>query len=409
MIHHTQTSPRRRVPVGLVAIGLAAAGLAHASPAGAFGGLTVDAGLDAALIEGSALQRTIVFSDTVDDGAAGWDYQIVFGDGTSSSGRTATPSIAVDHVYADGPATPQLSVTVSDDGADTATDTAAIVVTNADPTPAYVFSPTTPEGATWQLTLAGVDPGGVADPLLFSVDWGDGTISAQVLLPAGVVSHVFRDGSAAYQVTVAMYDLDGGYALSRLPVTVANVAPTISVTGASSVLVGAAHSVTLGSVVDPGRDTIVSTVVNWGDGTTSAATPGTTLTHAYTTAGTMPVSVDLVDEDGTWLAAGRSTVTVVAPTPGAPSNLTAGARSRSQIALTWANANASTSQTSVQIERCKGAGCTRFSRIATLAGTAVSFNDAKLSSNTTYTYRVRSVNSVGVSPWSNVAAARTLR
>jgi hypothetical protein len=47
--------------------------------------------------------------------------------------------------------------------------------------------------------------------------------------------------------------------------------------------------------------------------------------------------------------------------------------------------------------------------VATVSGTATSFTDTKLSSSTTYTYRLRAGNTVGLSPYSNVISARTLR
>jgi hypothetical protein len=93
--------------------------------------------------------------------------------------------------------------------------------------------------------------------------------------------------------------------------------------------------------------------------------------------------------------------------PTAPANLTATATSKSVVQLNWTNT--STGQTGVYVERCKGAGCASFTRVATLSGTATSYRNTGLSSRTAYTYRVRSRNAIGYSTYSNTAVATTLR
>ena len=105
-----------------------------------------------------------------------------------------------------------------------------------------------------------------------------------------------------------------------------------------------------------------------------------------------------------------NSVTLVTPPvnpPAAPSNLSALAFSKSQINLAWVNND--TNQTGVKIERCRGATCTNFAVIATTAGQAASYADTGLASNATYRYRVSAYNSVGNSPYSNIAKATTLR
>jgi hypothetical protein len=95
-----------------------------------------------------------------------------------------------------------------------------------------------------------------------------------------------------------------------------------------------------------------------------------------------------------------------APTsaPNAPSGLTATAISTSQINLTW-TLN-STNQTSVIVERDVTSA---FSSVAsfTVTASATTFSDNSLAAGTTYYYRVKAVNSVGSSPYSNVSNATT--
>ena len=101
-------------------------------------------------------------------------------------------------------------------------------------------------------------------------------------------------------------------------------------------------------------------------------------------------------------------VTLAAPAPpAAPTNLTATAVSKSQINLAWAD-NAG-SETGFTIERCKGSTCTNFARIATVGANVTTFANTGLSKNTTYRYRVQAYNASGVSAYSNIAAATTLK
>jgi hypothetical protein len=84
-------------------------------------------------------------------------------------------------------------------------------------------------------------------------------------------------------------------------VTVNNVAPTIALTGAATGYVGQSYTLNLGQVTDPGQDAVSSYVVDWGDGTTSTYAAVGDVTHTYTGSGVQTISVDLGDEDGTYL------------------------------------------------------------------------------------------------------------
>jgi hypothetical protein len=93
--------------------------------------------------------------------------------------------------------------------------------------------------------------------------------------------------------------------------------------------------------------------------------------------------------------------------PTAPGSATAVAVSGSQINVVWMAAMDNVGVTGYLVERCQGAGCTAFAQIATVSGT--SFNDTRLSANTSYSYRVRATDAAGnLGPYSNVASATTL-
>jgi len=98
-------------------------------------------------------------------------------------------------------------------------------------------------------------------------------------------------------------------------------------------------------------------------------------------------------------------------TPDPPDNLRATPTSTTQVNLSWRN-NA-TDATNMLVERCVGndstcwAGYAAFTQIASLGGTATNFTDTGLTTNTTYTYRVRATNSFGNSAYAGGVCFRT--
>ena len=86
---------------------------------------------------------------------------------------------------------------------------------------------------------------------------------------------------------------------------------------------GAAYVLSLGNVVDPGRDSVTSYAIHWGDGTSetfSGSPNGLSRTHTYAdgaSGGTArTITIDLTDDDGTFAALGSKAITVnnLAPT-----------------------------------------------------------------------------------------------
>lgn len=89
--------------------------------------------------------------------------------------------------------------------------------------------------------------------------------------------------------------------------------------------------------------------------------------------------------------------------PNAPANLTATDVSTSQINLKWTdNAN---NETGFQIERSADGAV--FTKIVDVAANVTTYQNTGLSAATQYHYRVRAVNAVGASAYSNTASART--
>jgi len=163
------------------------------------------------------------------------------------------------------------------------------------------------------------DPG--ADSISgYSIDWGDGTVENFDLVAwaaaAGSFSHSYADGAATPTITVSATDEDGTHTLGSKTITVNNVTPTIALTGNASVDEGASYTLTLGAVSDPGTDTVSSYIVHWGDGSSDTYGSSGNVTHTYADGAATPtITVDLVDEDGTHLAAGSLAVSVLDVSP----------------------------------------------------------------------------------------------
>jgi C1A family cysteine protease len=107
---------------------------------------------------------------------------------------------------------------------------------------------------------------------------------------------------------------------------------------------------------------------------------------------------------GEWTIAYSTPVTPSSP-PATPGALTATPASGSQINLSWIDN--SDNEDGFEIERCLGAGCTNFVRIASVGAEASAYSNTGLSGNTTYTYRVRAYNAAGDSAYSNTTGATT--
>ncbi|MGB6834128.1 MAG: IPT/TIG domain-containing protein [Candidatus Acidiferrum sp.] len=94
--------------------------------------------------------------------------------------------------------------------------------------------------------------------------------------------------------------------------------------------------------------------------------------------------------------------------PTAPNNLTATAASASQINLSWTASTDNVGVTGYLIQRCLGSGCATFAQVASVSGTATTYNDTGLAGSTSYSYRVQATDAAGnLSTFSNTAGATT--
>ena len=97
---------------------------------------------------------------------------------------------------------------------------------------------------------------------------------------------------------------------------------------------------------------------------------------------------------------------VAGAAPSIPANLTSIVKSSTEVDLTWAASSDRAGVTGYEVERCQGAGCTSFVRIATPSTN--SYNDTAATPNATFVYRVRGVDAAGQKgPYSDTTTAYT--
>jgi len=133
--------------------------------------------------------------------------------------------------------------------------------------------------------------------------------------------------------------------------------------------------------------------------TDTSVTPATTYTYRVR-------AIDTANTVSAYSATVTATVPA-GPVPTAPTNLAASASSNTQIDLTWTAATETGGTiANYLIERCQGASCTTFTQIGTSVSPA--FSDAGLLGSTSYSYRVRAVDTGNTAgPYSNTATATT--
>ena len=260
--------------------------------------------------EGGTVNVAASFTDagTNDTHTASVDW----GDGTDPEPVTIGDLGSLSHAFVqDGDFT--VTVTVTDDDGAAGVATATNVVANVLPSVVIdTLDGDIDEGGTATATVSFTDPG-VLDSHTATVDWGDGSgpqsVDADDLAS---LSHTYaEDGTFGLAVSV---DDDDGTATTGLPVTVTNVAPTVSVTGAEELQQEAVGTFEA-SFSDPGLNDTHTASVDWGDGSgpqSVALADLPALTHSWALDGAYEVTVTVTDDDG-GLGTASMAVTVLSP------------------------------------------------------------------------------------------------
>lgn len=198
-------------------------------------------------------------------------------------------------------------------------------------------------------------------------------------------------GFSAYSNTVEMQLLSTGDVLAHISAapTTGQAPLTVTLDGSASVAV---------------NGTITGWSWSFGDDQTGS---GPAVSHTYATPGVYAASL-AVTTGGVFPGRDSTAViiTVTAPPLVAPNDLAATSPVRGQIRLTWTNPVSAA--TSLALERCKGAGCTSFARIAALTTSTTSYTDAGVKRGSTYSYRLAASDAT-TSAYSNTAVATVRR
>jgi dipeptidyl aminopeptidase/acylaminoacyl peptidase len=287
-------------------------------------------------------------------------------------------------------------------------------------------TPVVDEGGTATLT-GEISDGNAEDTHTLSCGWGDGKFS-NLELAAGTTSfeltHVYQDDPAFpeisdnYVVACTVNDHRFGTDNAGGVVTVNNVAPIISdaVATPAPVVAGATLTVTA-NYTDPGyhgstSDEQLQARIQWGDGqvkqlVTTGAPGAIAETHQYAAPGNYMIPIEVVDNDN---GHGTKTLDVVVsppPPPAAPSGIRIESISMNRIDIQWVDN--SDNEDGFAVERCAQRGCNNFVEIGRVFPNNRHFVDGNLFANTQYYYRVRAFNSGGMSAYTDVISAKTLR
>ncbi len=173
----------------------------------------------------------------------------------------------------------------------------------------------TSEGSSYGLSLA--SPLVAASQWL--VNWGDGRIDTFDGDPA-LAMHTFADGRSTPTLYATARDVQGNiYQANLWRLDVANVPPTLTITGSPTIQAGLPYTLQL-STSDPGNDRLRHWIIEWGDGSRSSL-PGnaTVARHTYKLAQSQSKSFTIRaaarDEDSSGNDLYRASDFVVSVTP----------------------------------------------------------------------------------------------
>ncbi len=228
--------------------------------------------------EGDEYTLSLAASDPGDDTVTEWT--IYWGDGTSDT--VAGDVTSLTHDYADDSAgrlggVYNITATAVQDNDPSAAFTAStdVTVVNVAPTLNLAGDDTVDEGSVYTLDLSATDPG---DDTVsqWIVNWDDGTVETFDGATQSL-THIYADDGAR-TISVTASDEDGEFDAAK-DVTVANVAPTLTIGGLEEINEGDEYTLSL-ATFDPGNDTVTVTI-DWGDGTSNTV-PGDTDTVIHT-------------------------------------------------------------------------------------------------------------------------------
>jgi hypothetical protein len=228
------------------------------------------------------------------------EYRFDCGSGYGQWGSASSTSCAA----GDGPGSLNVNGEVRDDDGGSNEYSASVTVDNVAPTATKSFASAVDEGTSFNLALTNATDASAADRaagFTYAFNCGDGTGYGAFGSSASADCATTDDDTRS--VGAKIRDKDGDVSIYTGSVAVNNVAPTLSALTIDDSSNGVAcltgNSVGLRfSFSDPGADTFNNSVINWGDGTTTAFSGSpVSKTHSYSP-GTYTINVTVRDDDG---------------------------------------------------------------------------------------------------------------
>ncbi len=222
--------------------------------------------------------------DVEEPGADTLSYNWSFGDGQTATGPEASHSYSSEGTY-------RVALTVTDQ--DGASDTMEIdvVVTNLPPVIEAVTIPERGgEGEDLTFSVTASDPGG--DPVAVGWTFGDGKGAS-----APAVTHAYAD-DGTYGITVIVTDKSGSETSAYGEVTIDNLPPVVSPPAVPGTADEGAFVEAVATFSDPGSADSLTASLIWGDGSSSPASSGEPVAHAYADEGRYDVRIKVADDDG---------------------------------------------------------------------------------------------------------------
>ncbi|TPW18259.1 MAG: PDK repeat-containing protein, partial [bacterium] len=275
-------------------VGIATFTVTVANSAPALAGLP-----DVSIDEGDLF--TLLRATFTDAGADDVHAAIVnWGDGSNETAAISSRTVLAQHAYGED-GTYLVAVTVTDNDGATSSRTFTATVANVAPSLAELTDQAAAEGSTIGLEAATFSDPGFFDSHTATVNWGDGTLEAAIISSRTLLAQHSYGDNGAYTVTVTVTDNDGGASSQSFMATIANVAPALAALTDQSASEGALVRLEGAAFTDPGLLDTHTATVDWGDGTSAAASISSKVLqaqHNYGDDGQFTVIVTVTDDDG---------------------------------------------------------------------------------------------------------------
>ncbi|MGH2694205.1 MAG: Ig-like domain-containing protein [Actinomycetota bacterium] len=290
---------------------------------------------DTEVNEGTTKSYTYVFTDPAAETGAATE--------SCGAGATYTDTAAADSfdcTFPDGPASPVVNVTVTDDDANTAEDPTTVTVANVAPTVELTGATSADEGDTKTYTYSITDDGTDTFPVPDRVpDCDDGVLSNHTTTASGgSFDCTFADGPATPVVEVKVSDEDGESNTDTVTVTVADVVPSVALSGDTTANEGATKTYTY-TVTDPAAETGAASESCGAGATYTDTAAADSFDCSFPDGPASPVVNVSVSDDDSNTADDPTTVTVANVAPSATFTVPNSAREDSNFSISLLSAS----------------------------------------------------------------------